>query len=257
MSDIDATSGVPSSSSNLEVATIPAAVISPATPLSLPNVEPIEHDSLSMDEPTPPSGPVKRQKSFWREILETVIMTIVIFFIIKSLIANFRIVGTSMEPNFHTNQLILVNKASYFHFDSNAWLRFIPFVKADGQNEVWLLGGPHRGDVVVLEPPDAPTDDYIKRVIGLPGDKIEVRGGIVYINEKPLDEPYIKEKPFSPYGPAVVPTNSFFVMGDNRNGSRDSRSFGFLPFDKVVGKAMLVYWPFGTGWGPIADPQYK
>ena len=203
-----------------------------------------------------PARVVRQSKSFWREILETVIMTIVIFFIIKALIANFRIVGTSMEPNYHTNQLILVNKASYFHFDLNAWLRFVPGVKADGQNVIWPFGGAHRGDIIVLEPPDAPTDDYIKRVIGLPGEKVEVKGGIVYINDTPLNEPYIKEKAFNPYGPVTVPNDAFFVMGDNRNGSRDSRSFGFLPFDKVIGKAMIVYWPTGDGWGPIPDPKY-
>ncbi len=199
----------------------------------------------------------KRRKSFWREVLETVILTILIFFMVKSLIQNFRIQGSSMEPNFHTNQLLLVNKASYFHFDANAWLRIIPWVKADGTNVVWIFGGPHRGDVLVLEPPDVPTEDYIKRVIGLPGDRLEVRDGTVYINDKPLKEPYIKEKPYNTYGPVTVPSGNVFVMGDNRNASRDSRVFGFLPFDKIVGKAMFVYWPFGAQWGAVPDTSYE
>ncbi len=255
MSEFEATSSEIPSSEKMEVVPVhdTSVALAPATlaePELTGEVAPVAGNPVVV-------APVRRTKSFWREILETVIMTIVIFFIIKSLIANFRIVGTSMEPNFHTNQLILVNKASYFHFDVNAWLRFIPGVNANGTNELWLFGGAHRGDVIVLEPPDAPTDDYIKRVIGLPGEKIEVKGGQVYINDKVLVESYIQDKPFSPYGPAVVPVNSFFVMGDNRNGSRDSRSFGFLPFDKVVGKAMIVYWPSGSGWGPIADPHYS
>jgi signal peptidase I len=199
----------------------------------------------------------RKRKSFWREVLETVVMTILIFFLVKSMVQNFRIQGSSMEPNFHTNQLLLVNKAAYFHFDVNAWLRIIPGVKADGTNVVWIFGGPHRGDVLVLEPPDVPTEDYIKRVIALPGEKIEVRDGIVYINDKPLKEDYIKEKPFSTYGPVTVPPNNLFVMGDNRNASRDSRIFGFLPFDKVVGKSMFVYWPFGSQWGIVPESKYE
>jgi len=197
------------------------------------------------------------RKSFWREVLETVIMTILIFFLVKALISNYRIEGSSMEPNFHTNQLIMVNKAAYFHFDVNALLRIVPGVKAEGSEVVWVFGGPHRGDVLVLEPPDVPTDDYIKRVIALPGEKIEVREGTVYLNDKPLKEDYIKQKPYGNYGPAVVPANNVFVMGDNRNASRDSRYFGFLPFDKIVGKTMFVYWPFGQEWGIVPEAKYE
>jgi len=201
--------------------------------------------------------PVRSGKSFWREVLETIILTILIFFVVKSLIQNFRIEGSSMEPNFHTRQMLLVNKAAYFHFELNTWLRIIPGVKAEGSNVVWLFGGPKRGDVLVLEPPDVPTEDYIKRLIGLPGDKVEVRDGIVYINDNPLKENYIKEKPFSNYGPVTIPANALFVMGDNRNASRDGRVFGFLPFDKVIGKAMFIYWPFGGQWGIVPPVEYS
>jgi signal peptidase I len=196
-------------------------------------------------------------KSFWREVLETVLLTIVIFFMVKSLIANFRIQGTSMEPNFHTGQLVLVNRAAYFHLDVNAWLRLVPGVKVEGSNNIWLFGGPKRGDVIVFEPPDAQQEDYIKRVIGLPGDKVEVRDGKVYVNGVMLTEPYIKEAPFNPFPQATVPPGNLFVMGDNRNGSRDSRSFGMLPVDLIVGKAMFVYWPFGKDWGPIPEVTYQ
>jgi signal peptidase I len=215
-------------------------------------------EELPSEVPTPPVPPTPPPtKSFWREVLETVLLTIMIFFLVKGVVANFRILGTSMEPNFHTDQLVLVNKAAYFHLDVNDWLKLIPGVHPDGQNVVWLFGGPHRGDVVIFEPPDVVNEDYIKRVIGLPGDKVEVKSGKVYVNDKPIDEPYIREAPFSPYNATVVPPNHLFVMGDNRNASRDSRSFGMLSVDLIVGKALMVYWPTGPQWGPIPEVKYN
>jgi len=208
-------------------------------------------------EPIPPVKPAKPPKSFWREVLETVILTILIFFLAESLIQPFRIQGSSMDPTFHTDQLLMVNKAAYFHFDINPWLRILPWAKAEGSHTFWLFGGPQRGDVVVFEYPRDPSQDYIKRVIGLPGETVEVKSGVVYVDNKPLNEPYIKEPPFSAYGPVKVPQDSLFVMGDNRNGSSDSRAWGFLPIDRVIGKAMIVYWPFGNGWGIVSTPSYK
>ncbi len=229
--------------------------VTAAADASIPETETTSSAEVATEETQ--VAETRRRKSFWREVLETVILTILIFFLVKALIQNFQIVGASMEPSFHTNQRVLVNKAAYFHFDANAWLRIVPGVKAEGTNVVWLAGGPHRGDVLVLEPPDVPQEDYIKRLIALPGETVQVKDGIVYINDKPLKEDYIKDKPYSPYGPAVVPPNNFFVMGDNRNGSRDSRVFGFLPIDKVVGKAMFVYWPFGPQWGIVPEAKYN
>jgi len=199
----------------------------------------------------------KLHKSFWREVLETVILTILIFFLAQSLIQPFRIQGSSMEPTFHTDQLLMVNKAAYFHFDVSPWLRLIPGVKAEGSSNWWVFGGPKRGDVVVFEYPRDPSQDYIKRVIGFPGEKIEVRAGVVYVNDQPLVEPYIKDAALSPYGPMVVPDGTFFVLGDNRNGSSDSRAWGFLPIDRIIGKAMIAYWPFGKGWGLVNEVGYK
>jgi signal peptidase I len=215
-------------------------------------------EELPSEVPPPPVPPTPPPtKSFWREVLETVLLTIMIFFLVKGMVANFRILGTSMEPNFHTDQLVLVNKAAYFHLDVNDWLKLIPGVHPAGQKVVWLFGGPHRGDVVIFEPPDVVNEDYIKRVIGLPGDKVEVKSGKVYVNDKPIDEPYIREAPFSPYNATVVPPNHLFVMGDNRNASRDSRSFGMLSVDLIVGKALMVYWPTGPQWGPIPEVKYN
>lgn len=261
----------------------PAPQFNPAQTVPAPPVRPAEAAADSEAIPaavaTPAENeaeeeevkPTKHRKSFWREVLETIILTVLIFFLVKSLIQNFRIQGTSMEPNFHTGQFILVNKVAYFHVDTNALLRIIPGVKAEGTNNVWLFGGPHRGDVIVFiypnPNPKAPVDDYIKRVIGLPGECVAVHKNIAYINGKPLSEPYIRqEAAFTPDFPSPsmtdcekVPQDELFVLGDNRNGSSDSRAWGFLPIDNIIGKAWFDYWPFGqSGWGFIPEirPQF-
>ncbi len=233
----------------------------PAAPVIITPAADASHDpDQTLEDAEPPATTpaeilpgLVATKSFWREVLETVLLTIIIFFLVKGLVANFRIQGSSMEPSFHTNQLVLVNKAAYFHFDLSSWARLIPGGQSQKSNVVWVFGGPKRGDVVVFEPPDVHDEDYIKRVIGLPGDKVEVKGGKVYVNDIALEEPYIKEAPFSPYNVTIVPPNNLFVLGDNRNASRDSRSFGMLPVDKIVGKAMMVYWPFGDKWGIVPE----
>lgn len=232
----------------------PAQVVTGEAPVEIEEAaEPVPAEPVPAGPVAPAPPPAK---SFWREVLETVLLTVMIFFLVKGLVANFRILGTSMEPNFHTDQLVLVNKAAYFHVDINDWLKLIPGVHPDGQNMVWLFGGPHRGDVLIFEPPDVVNEDYIKRVIGLPGDKVEVKSGKVYVNDKAIDEPYIREAPFSPFAATVVPPNHLFVMGDNRNASRDSRSFGMLPIDLIVGKALMVYWPTGPQWGLVPEVKY-
>jgi signal peptidase I len=138
-----------------------------------------------------------------------------------------RVYGQSMEPNLHTDQRLVVEKVSY-----NRW---------------WPLGGPQRGDVVVFRV-DPNSDLLIKRVIGLPGDRVEIRSGQVSINGEPLDEPYISGPTYGDYGPVDVPPLHILVLGDNRGFSNDSRAFGSLPLDSVIGRAWFSYWP-PDQWG--------
>lgn len=118
---------------------------------------------------------------------------------------------------------------------------------AEKYNYRLLKNEPRRGDIVIFLYPDKnPQDkkvDYIKRCIGLPGDKVEVRERIVFVNDQPLDEKYIKEPPVSDYGPVTVPSDSYFMMGDNRNRSFDSRYWGFVPKKNLQGHALFVFWP--------------
>ncbi len=203
-----------------------------------------------------------------RDLLETVIFILLVFFIVRGLIQNFRIDGQSMEPNLHNDQYILVNKVVYFHFDSTAPLRLFPGYGDTPQRVVYPIGMPERGDVVVLEAPttefDTTEKDYIKRVIGLPGEQLSVHDGSVFINGVQLDEPYLAPGQRTDCGTGAlcesytVPPDTVVVMGDNRGNSQDSRSWNAepgLPLDRIVGRAWVSYWPQDR-WGVIPTHTY-
>jgi len=155
-----------------------------------------------------------------REIGETIIPAIVIAVAINLFLAQAtQVLGKSMEPNLHTNQRVVVEKVTY------------P-----------LLHGPRRGDVVVIELPGQ-QEMLIKRVIGLPGENLEVRGGEVYIDGEKIEETWTTRPSGGSYGPTTVPPLHVFVLGDNRGASNDSRSFGPVHIDHIVGQAWFSYWP--------------
>lgn len=160
-----------------------------------------------------------------REVLETLVLTVLMFLIIRLAVQNFNVDGHSMEPNLHDQELILVDKWTY------------------------LFHPPARGDVVVFQAPPNPSLDYVKRVIGLPGDVISIKDTTVYVNGMALTEPYVRPSnqgnPYPSFMKRIIPPNTYFVLGDNRNGSSDSRDWGCLPRENIVGRAALVYWPFG------------
>jgi signal peptidase I len=165
-----------------------------------------------------PEGPGQHQSNLLREIVETILLTAMIFLAVNTVIGRFRIQSVSMLPNLVEGEYVIVDKVSY------------------------LLHPPERGDIIVIKRPGEP-DDLIKRVIGLPGETIEIRHGQVYIDGAPLTEPYIRE-PIQQAMPArQVEPGHVFVMGDNRNNSKDSRSFGAVPGDEIVGRTWLIYWP--------------
>lgn len=181
----------------------------------------------SSSQPTSPGWHVLRVV---REVLETMIPAVIIALLINLLLAQAtRVYGQSMEPNLHTDQRLVVEKISY-----NRWLH---------------VRGPQRGDVVVFRI-DPNSDLLIKRVIGLPGDRVEIRAGQVFINGELLDEPYLTQPTFGDYGPIDVPPLHIFVLGDNRGFSNDSRAFGPLALDSVIGRAWFSYWP-PDQWGVV------
>lgn len=170
---------------------------------------------------------IKRLGDFFLDILEVFVTSFAIFLFIYLLVLQpHKIKGNSMEPNYHDGEYLLTDKLSY---------RFKE---------------PQRGDVVVFEPPVSPDEEYIKRIIALPGETISVNNGNYYINGKKLNEDYIpdniytKGKEFLSNNTVItVPPGSYFVSGDNRESSSDSRYWGFVTKDKITGKAWFIYWP--------------
>ncbi len=195
--------------------------------------EPWEDEVVIWTPPAPEESPWENARLLIREVVETVVLALLIFLLIRVVIQNFRIEGYSMEPNLHQGQYLIVNKAVY------RWLH-----------------PPQRGDIVVFEYPRAPDRDFIKRVIGLPGETVEIRNGSIYIDGVPLDEPYLSEPTHGNMAPRTLGPGEYFVLGDNRDNSSDSRSWGPLPEKNIIGKAWLSYWPPQL-WGPIPNPNYS
>ncbi len=160
------------------------------------------------------------------EGLQTLGLSIVLALGIRAFVAEARYIPSgSMEPTLEINDRLVVEKVSY-HFNP-----------------------PERGDIVVFRPPESlfkpgqRRDAFIKRIIGLPGDTVEIADGTVFVNDEALTEDYIKEQPLSDWGPETVPDGFYLVLGDNRNSSFDSRSWGFVAQEDIIGKAVVRFWP--------------
>jgi len=164
-------------------------------------------------------------KSLLREILETVLLTLIIFLVLNTLTGRFQVRGSSMEPTLRDGQYLVVSRLAY-------WLRT-----------------PDRGDITVFHPPNGLSDDYIKRIVGLPDERIRIDQGAVLVDGVPLEEPYVASQgAYS--GSWKLGSNEYFVLGDNRGNSSDSHMWGTLPRENIVGKAWLCYWP-PEAWGPV------
>ncbi len=177
-----------------------------------------------------------RQKSFARELVETIVLALILAMVIKTFVIQaFKIPSGSMLHTLQIGDHILVNKFIYRFTD------------------------PRRGDVIVFLYPEDESRDFIKRIIGLPGDTLEVRNRVVYVNGTPLQEPYVifqgaggfgnPHTPSENFAPVQVPPGKYFMMGDNRDSSMDSRAWGVLDRSKIRGKALVIYW----SWRP--DPK--
>ncbi len=172
-------------------------------------------------------------KAFLRDTGATIILAAVIFLGLQTTVDSIVVEGPSMQPNFYTGQRLLVNKAIYKFSD------------------------PQRGDVIILRSPNGDNSDFIKRIIGLPGETVEIKDETVYIRTEgdevfPLDEPYIAKQSRKAFGSDQIPENEYFVLGDNRNNSSDSRSGWTVPFPNIIGKAWVSVWP-PERWGLVVN----
>jgi signal peptidase I len=194
------------------------------------------------------------KKSTVREYFEAIVTAVILALFVRTWVVQaFKIPTASMENNLLVGDHLLVNK---FSFGPTA----NPLERA-----VLPVRDIHRGDIVVFKYPDEPERDFIKRVIGLPGDTVELRNKKVHVNGQPLDEPYVHFlEPASEgevtsfdvrerYGPVTVPQGQYFVMGDNRDNSQDSRYWGFLPRHYVKGRALMIYWSYESGADQVQD----
>ena len=214
-----------------------------------------------------------RSKSLWREYTEAILIAVVLALFIRTFVVQaFKIPSGSMLSTLQIGDHILVNKMIYgvkipvdCEWDltsTKPGVRKIPLLwSCYSYRTVVSLGNPERGDIIVFMFPEDETKDFIKRAIGLPGDIVEVRNKRVWINGELLPEPYTQhvDKAIVPHqiqprdnlGPLTVPPDSYFVMGDNRDQSLDSRFWGFVKRDKIKGKAFLIYW----SWDGQGDPN--
>ena len=205
----------------------------------------VSGDTIADDAPGRGRGALR----FAREMLETVVLTLIIFLLVRANITMYRVDGTSMVPTLHDKAYLIVNKTVYFHFDKNAVLNWLPGPDRADSDVVYLFHSPQRGDIVVLNPPTQSNKPFIKRVIGLAGDRIAIHDGKVYVNDVAIAEPYIASAPLYRYpgggegNTLTVPEGHVFVLGDNRNNSQDSHIFGPIALDRIVGQALVVYLP--------------
>jgi len=189
-------------------------------------------------------------KSF-RDTLEAVVVALILAFIIRAFVVQaFKIPSGSMLETLQIGDHLLVTKFAYdVRLPSTIWLD-----TTDGK-VLTKVGDPERGDIMVFKYPEDESVDFIKRCIGLPGETVEIRNKVVYIDGQPINEPYVIHSKADrmplrdDFGPIVVPEGEYFMLGDNREGSHDSRWWGTVKRSKIVGKALVIYW----SWGSITD----
>jgi signal peptidase I len=197
-----------------------------------------------------------------REVVETLLLAAVIYFGVRIVILPYEVQGASMSPNLVNHERLLVNRQAYAHYDANELWNVLPWEDREGEHVVYPFGKPERGDIVVFHPPNGSDEPYVKRVIGLPGETVTFHDGYVYIDGERLDEAYLDGPITACSGPRYryceveVPEGHVFVLGDNRGNSEDSRAFGVVDVDAIIGQAVFTNWPLDD-IGPVPGPDYE
>ena len=182
-----------------------------------------------------------------REIAEAVTLAAIVFLLLQTTVRNFKVDGSSMDPTLVHGQYLLVNRLVYLNVEMGRLSTIIPFWNVEVESSRHAIHPPRRGEIIVFEFPDKnpnnPRKDFVKRVVGLPGETIRIRHGEVLVDEQLLDEPYLAENGRSNSHEITLGEGEYYVLGDNRNHSSDSRAWGVVPKENVKGKVWMVYWP--------------
>ena len=179
-----------------------------------------------------------------REILEAVLLALVVLIVLQATVRNFKVEGSSMAPTLESGQFLVVDQASFLKFDRERLSRVVPFWKVDEAEPEFVFTPPERGEIIVFRYPRDTTKDFVKRVLGLPGETVEVRSGTVYVNGEAIREQYLRRLDGSSVPPLILGEKEYYVIGDNRRNSNDSRAWGAVPEENIVGRVWLVYWPW-------------
>jgi signal peptidase I len=207
-------------------------------------------------EPTRMRSKKRHGRTVAREVVETLLLALLVFLAVRASFQNFKVDGNSMYPTLENGEFLIVNKLVYSEVDVEKLSRFLPFLDPGDTPKRFVFHGPQRGDIVVLHDPRQPGVDLIKRVVALPGETIEIVNGTIFINGYLLEEPYIEQAWHYTGPPTALGPNEYFVMGDNRDNSKDSRSIGPVTVDRIIGKALVTYWPAGDiGLAPNGKPH--
>lgn len=198
---------------------------------------------------TPPERSSSLAGGLW-ELVQVLVLAVLMVTVIRNFVQNYRIDGISMEPNFHNGQFLIVNRFAYC---PGIYVE-LPLINRPIFTKRWCTVTPTRGDVVIFEYPRDPSRDFIKRVIGLPGETVEIRQGEVYINGVQMPQPFGPNPGSYSADPIVVGADEVYVMGDNRNNSSDSHLWGPLKQESIIGEALVSYWP-PQNWSLV--PQYN
>ena len=182
-----------------------------------------------------------------REIIEAVVLAALVFMLLQVTVRNFKVDGSSMDPTLEDGQYLLVNRLVYLRVELDRLAKIVPFWTADEGSSRHAIHAPKRGEVIVFEFPDSnpnnPKKDFVKRVVGLPGETMRMFDGKVFVNEEVLNEPYLSHKDHSNASKVTLGEGEYYVLGDNRTHSNDPRSWGAVPEANIRGKVWIVYWP--------------
>ena len=202
--------------------------------------------------------PMNRRRPLIPEIIETVLLAVLVFVCLHLSVQNYQVEGSSMFPTLEQGDCVLANKLVYSRINVEKYQRYLPNVSFLKDDLIFPFHPPEVGEVIVFQYPQDPDRHFVKRVLGTPGDIVQIMKGEVYLNHTVVPEPYVDRNEFTTdWGPYKIAEEQYFVLGDNRPSSNDSRSWGTISFDHIVGRYWFRYWPFLCELAPINRVNLK